>query len=124
VRRATVHAPHLRLVDSVHHGSISGITAVMARYVPDYPVAYSRDGRPIYIWEDDAGGRHYVSVRHDGSTFFSDAAGNEFQSTVQNKAAQFAVLGGIVGLLFGAPGVALGALVGAIVGDAQKKSTR
>ena len=82
-------------------------------------VGTSVQGNPIYLYTDPRSKlTSYVIVLPDGRAFHSDQHGNISATPVEanNASVALALIGGIVGLLLGGPGVALiGAALGAVV---------
>ena len=90
----------------------------MAYREPDF---HSADGNPVYREVDPTTKRTVlVVVMPDGKAYYADAEGRPTRPTHSNPGAG-AILGGLVGLLWGPWGAVIGAGVGAILGGGLRQ---
>jgi hypothetical protein len=84
----------------------------MAERKPEF---YSADGNPVYRELDESTQRSVlIVVMPDGKAYYADSEGRPTRPMQANTGAG-ALLGGLVGLLWGPWGAVLGATVGAIL---------
>jgi uncharacterized membrane protein len=86
-------------------------------------IGISREGYPVYLYTDPATQlTRFVVVLPDGRAFFSDKQGRILATPADTTPeVAGAILGGLIGLVFGPEGAILGALLGAVAGGLSKK---
>lgn len=108
-----------RVIDGRRMTVMTPTKQMTGHYIGKKPVAHTPEGWPVFLYVDETSRARFVTAPPKGAPYFSDSTGRPVHTpTPRNSAASGAILGGLVGALFGGPAALAGVVIGALIGGA------